>query len=543
MKNIFLPIVCIILLFSALSGEEKKNKLVVLIVGDQLSQDLLLRYCPYFSEKGFNFLMKQGANFTNCRYEYAYTKTACGHASISTGTNPDLNGIVGNSWYDRTKKKNVNCVGDENVQTVGGKSGARSPRALQTYAFADMLRLSTNFRSKVIGVSNKDRAAILTAGKFGTAFWTAGSPFVTSTYYMNELPSWVASFNTSGIFEKYFGKHWEELQPEIATRICDDDENRYESGSAGNGNAFPRIIRGNDTTTVTDSYYDALDGSPFSTEILFEFAKKAVLAESLGSRGVTDMLTIGISATDIVGHEYGPYSHEVFDNLLRTDSYLADFLSFLDERFGLYNCVIALSADHGIAPIPEYILKKDSRADAGRVSSDSIKRFSERVLRSVYGTMDSVWVEKVVEFNVYLGKDAPQQKGIAMSSVLQTLKDSLMKLPFMAAAFTQTDLQMNAVPGKLYEQARLSYFPARSGDLMVIFKPYWTLDGSTTGTNHGSPYDYDTHVPLIFFGNNVTPGMYAVESSPTDLAPTLAALLGIEFPPSRTGRVLREAVK
>ncbi|MBI5215465.1 MAG: alkaline phosphatase family protein [Ignavibacteriae bacterium] len=553
MKRIYLLLTLCSLLFaqsshlqSQIAKPETQNtnpKLFVLIVVDQLPYEHLERFSPYFSDKGFNYLMKNGANFINTNYKYAYTKTACGHAAIATGTNPDLNGIVGNAWYDRTKKKTVNCVGDENEKLVGKEGAGKSPRTLTTYTLGDMLKLSTNFRSKVIGVSNKDRAAILTAGKFGTAYWSDGSGFVSSTYYTKELPSWVTKFNASGFMQKFFGKKWELLKPELAQALCDEDSNKYESSYAGMGTTFPHIVSGEDRTKLTDSYYTALETSPFLTEALFEFARTTVLAESLGTRCVTDMLSVGISGTDIIGHNYGPHSPEVFDNLLRTDAYLAEFLSFLDTQFGLYNCLIALSADHGIAPIPEYILKKDSRADAGRIGTDSVKKACMNILNNKFNAAESLWIEKVVENNIYINKEfISKYRHTDENSILQILKDSLPgRLPVFAS-YTLDDLEKNSLPNKLREQVQLSCYPPRCGDLMFVFKPYWILDGAKDGTNHGMPWEYDTHVPLIFFGNNITPGTFADDASPIDLAPTVAALLGIEFPASSAGKVRSEIV-
>ena len=542
MKKLLTAFVLLLSTNFFLFAQQDKPKLVVLIVCDQLSQDLLLRYQPYFGENGFNLLMQRGAYFTNARYKYAFTKTGPGHATISTGSYGDMSGIVGNSWYDRTIKKTVNCVEDTAFHAIGGKGDHRSPRTLLTNSLTDMLKLSTNFRSKVISVSNKDRSAIFMGGKFGTAYWEGSHAFLTSTYYMNTLPEWVEAYNKSKIFDSFFGKRWEELKPEIAQVICDTDSNTYESNNSGNGLTFPHTIVGKDRVLNT-SYYDAVGNSPFGTELLLDFARTAVLAESLGQHRDPDMLCIGISSTDEVGHEYGPHSREAFDNLLRTDAYLAEFFAFLDKHVGLYNCVIALSADHGIAPIPEYITKMNSKADAGRISTKKIKEAAERFLTNSYGAITTKWVEEVAENNIFINKDAAKEKNVPFESVLQTLKDSMsVSLPVFAS-FTREDIMRHAPPEKIRAQIALSYHPARSGDIMYVLNPYWILDGSPTGTNHGSPWDYDAHVPIMLFGKDVTPGTYTDDVAPVDIAPTLAALLGIEFPPSREGKVLGMVVK
>ncbi len=543
MKNLILFLTLAFLFATPLLSQTEKPRLAVVIVCDQLAEELLLKYQPYFGDDGFNKLIRYGAYFTNARYQYAYTKTGPGHACVSTGAYSNLTGIAGNSWYDRTKKKTVGCVDDDSVQLVGREGSGRSPRNLLTYTIGDMLKLSTAFRSKVISVSNKDRSAIFLGGKFGSAYWTEGPSFVTSTYYRKTLPDWVQKFNGSGTIDSYFGKRWELLKPELAQILCDSDSNSYESDNVGLGGTFPHPITGKDQTMRTESYYWALDNTPYGAEYLLKFASEAIVAESLGSRGVTDMLCIGISSTDIVGHEYGAHSYEAFDNLLRIDMFLAEFFSFLEKQLGLYNCVIGLTADHAIAPIPEYIQKYEPKTDVGRIGTKRVKEVAERCLTNTFGAPSGKWIENVAETNIYLNPAAVKEKSLVFEDVLQTLKDSLIASLPVFTAFTEEDLMKHAFPELLRSKVELAYFPQRSGDLMYILKPYWILDGSPTGTNHGSPWDYDAHIPLLIFGKDVVPGTYAVEAAPVDLVPTLAALLGIEFPPSRQGKVLKEALR
>ena len=316
-------------------GQGRRPQLIVEIVLDQVPYDYLARFQPYFCDSGFTYLLRRGADFTDAQYGYAYTKTAPGHAAIATGTYSHISGIVGNRWYERVRKKAIDSIDDDSVSMVGRNGKGCSPRWLMVTSFGDMLRKTTNFRSKVIGISNKDRSAIMLAGKSGTAYWIEDSTVVTSTYYMAALPSWVREFNESGIFRRNFGKWWTELKPDVAASICDIDDAPYEADVPGFGKAFPHHIVGNDSLHLTSSYLEALDTSPFSTEILLQLARRAFLQESLGVRGVTDMLCISISATDIVGHAFGPNSHEVFDNMLRTDGMIAEFLAFLSRESGL----------------------------------------------------------------------------------------------------------------------------------------------------------------------------------------------------------------
>ncbi len=522
-----------------------QTKLVVIVVLDQFPSEYLNRFGPYFSPRGFNALRDQGAEFTNARYEHAYTKTAPGHAAISTGAYAHLNGITTNRWYDRTTKKGVSAVDDETVQLVGRRGTGRSPRNLLTYTLGDMLRIHSAFRSKVLSVSAKDRSAILLGGKLGTAFWIADSTFVTSTYYMKELPAYISSLNSAGLFRQYFGRRWLERNPTAASRICDIDNAPYEADPSGLGRAFPHPVTGDNRDSLTSSFFDALEHTPYSTEILFRLAQSVCIAESLGTRAATDMLCIGISTTDIVGHAYGPMSHEVFDNAVVTDSLLGAFLSFLNTRVGLAHCLIAVTSDHGIAPIPEFLTTRQPSARAGRVTSSFIRAAANGILDRAFGNGQKgvPWVEAVIETDITLDREVLRQHGVALASAERALKDSLPRMEPIAAAFTEAELQGAGTGERFEENVRKSFYPDRSGDVLLVLKPYFIMSGDSTGTNHGQPYDYDAHVPLIIRGEGVRPGKYREEVSPVDLAPTIAAILGVEFPPSREGRVLREALK
>jgi predicted AlkP superfamily pyrophosphatase or phosphodiesterase len=524
---------------------QPSTKLAVIISLDQFPYEYLTRFGPYFSDRGFNYLISHGANFTNARYEHAYTKTSPGHAAISTGTYSHLNGITSNRWYDRVRKKAMNSVDDETVQLLGARGIGRSPRNLLTNTVGDMLMLHTNFRSKVISIGEKDRSAVLMGGKFGKAFWFDDSVAVTSNYYYPALPGWVEKFNHSGIFQSYLGREWTEVAPSQAGEICDQDDVPYEGGVAGIGNAFPHTIRGGSADHPDPKYYELLAYSPFSTEILLDGVRRAFTAESLGTRGVTDMLCVGVAATDLIGHVFGPASHEVFDNAMRTDSMLSGFLSFLDDRVGLSNCVIAMTSDHGIAPIPEYIRKKNPHYPAGRVGLGEITRLTARILggRFAINEPGTKWIEQVIDEDIYLNRDLLKQKNIPFEEAMKTLKDSLSALPQFAAAYTRDEIEHSTVLDRIGMMIRRTYYPSRSGDVMFILRPFFINGSDSVGTSHGQPYDYDTHVLLIMFGKNFKPGNYPEEVSPVDLAPTLSEVLQIEFPPMREGRVLQEAIR
>ena len=524
--------------------DAQEPKLVVIISLDQFPYEYITRFQPYFGKNGFNYLLKNGANFTNARYEHAFTKTAPGHAAIVTGAYGHINGIISNRWYDRSRRKGVNSVDDESVQLLGIRGTGQSPKNLLTYTVGDMLRMHTGFRSKVISVSNKDRAAVLMGGKLGKAFWFDDSAVVSSTYYMPSLPAWLVDFNASGAMKQFFGKQWTETNPAAASKICDVDDAPYEQNLSALGRVFPHPVTGRDDRTISSSYYDALAYSPFSTELLFTIVRNAFAAETLGSRGVTDMLCVGVSVTDLVGHAYGPQSHEVFDNALRTDSMLAQFFAFLDANVGLRNCVITLTSDHGIAPIPEYIRIHTPRAEAGRIRGSEINSLATAALDKAFGkTAGHPWIDQVVETEIYISREAISEKHLSLETVTHTVKDSLSNVSPFVAAFTRDEIERNTANGPFAKQVERSFYPGRSGDVFLILKPYYIGSGDTAGTNHGQPYDYDAHVPLIVVGKDIKPGTYEGEVSPIDLAPTLSELLKIEFPPSREGRALREAMR
>ena len=544
MKKLSLFLFTALILFSPRLNAQQP-KLVVIIALDQFPYEYITRFQPYFGKNGFNYLLKNGATFTNARYEHAFTKTSPGHAACMTGAYSHFNGIISNRWYDRSKRKVINSVDDESVQLLGVKGTGISPRNLLTYTVGDMLRLNTGFRSKVISVSNKDRVAVLMGGKLGKAFWFDDSAVVTSSYYESSLPKWLVEFNASGAMQQYFGKHWTELNPIAARKICDVDDAPYEQNLYALGKVFPHLITGTGTDRLTPSYYGALAYSPFSTELLFNVVQKAFSVETLGTRGVTDMLCVGVSVTDLVGHAYGPQSHEVFDNALRTDAMLAQFFSFLDAKVGLKNCIIALTSDHGIAPIPEYIKKHTPNADAGRVRISDISKFAISTLDKAFGKVQSgrPWLNQVIETEVYINRDVVAEKGLSLEVVERVLKDSSSGVSPFAAAYTRDEIERNTARGRFAEQVENSFFPERSADVFFILKPYYIGTADTAGTNHGQPYDYDAHVPLIFVGKNFKPGTYTSEVSPIDLAPTLSEVMKIEFPPSREGRVLVEALR
>lgn len=522
-------------------------KLIVVISLDQFRHDYIARFRPFFGKGGMNYFLENGANFTNASFKHAINTTGPGHAAMLSGTYGNANGIIGNDWYDRDARRWKYCVEDRSVSLVGSQGEGRSPRNFIGSTLGDELRLKYGFNAKVISVSNKDRSAILMAGKMPTGvYWMRDSVFVTSTYYARELPEWVKKFNGSRFIDSFFGKVWNKALPDTAYALVDDDDVPYETDEDGSGRTFPHAITGLDRMKITPSYYWSLARSPFSAEILRTFAEHAVDAERLGQRGVPDLLCVSFSAPDIVGHAYGPHSHEVMDFAVRMDAILAEFLAFLQKRIGLQHCILVLTADHGVAPIPEYLKRRFPSADAGRVAVDSLKAFCSSVLTRRFGEPKggTRWIDAIVANNIHFSRTTFRQLEVpTIAWAASELADSLGTHPAIAAAYSTGRLAVMPAVTPLERKMKKSFYPQRSGDVIYALKPYWTEGDWPAGASHGEPYEYDAHVPLIVVGNGIRRGTYTTEASPIDIAPTLSALLGIEFPAGRDGRVLGEALK
>jgi predicted AlkP superfamily pyrophosphatase or phosphodiesterase len=538
---VFLALLSCALIAQAAPAPLPSVDLVLVISLDQFPYEYMTRFRPHFTG-GLAMLLDRGAVFTNAVYKHAQCNTGPGHAVILSGSYGAENGIVSNNWYDRALGRTVYCVEDESVSLLGGKGDGRSPARFEASTFGDMLRLHTGFESRVISIANKDRAAILMAGRMPTGvYWMADSAFVSSTYYLNALPVWLKEFNGSGMINSYFGALWNQSLPETAFSGMDQDDAPYEESRDGLGRTFPHRITGTDRSHLTSSYYSALWTSPYGVMLPAEAARRAVLGERLGKRGVTDLLCIGFSTTDYVGHAYGPHSREILEIAVAVDRTLGEFFSFIDSTVGLQRCIIALTSDHGVSPIPEYLMAHVPGASAGRIPGDLVRNTAEASLTTVFGRPPAPsWVEAVVERNVYLRRTALQKKNISLSRAAAIVAEKLRQLPGVAHAWNLLDLSGSDGTG-LTERVRLSYRPDRCGEVFYMLKPFY-LEGGHSGTSHGDPYDYNAHVPLILMGVGIRQGVYDQDASPADLAPTLSALLGVEFPSGRTGKVLREAL-
>jgi predicted AlkP superfamily pyrophosphatase or phosphodiesterase len=522
--------------------QRSRIRLVVGIVIDQFRYDYLTRFEDQFGEGGFKRLLSDGAVFANANYNYSPTVTACGHAAFMSGATPAHNGIVGNEWFDRVSGKRVTSVADDKVKLLGGKpdGAGASPWRLIGSTLGDQLKMHTAGQARVIGVSVKDRSAILPAGKHPNgAYWydTTTGTMVSSTYYFDELPEWVRKFNREQNADQYFGKTWDRLLPEAAYARSLRDDYPFEKWAYG-GNTFPHVINGGGETKPGPKFYAQLDYTPFSNDQVVAFAKAAIENESLGRDDVPDLLTVSFSANDYVGHFFGPYSHEVQDITLRTDRLLAGFFTYLDQKIGLQNVVIALTADHGVGPIPEHSMEYGL---GGRIEAKAIGETITAALNKRFG--DDKWVLDLRNGNVYFDLAAIERHQTTRAEVERTACEAALKINGLAECFTRTQLVTGQLPQTMIARSVAQGFHAeRNGDLVIVPQPFW-LAGEAIVASHGTPYSYDTHVPVIFHGAGVSLGVFLSPASPVDIAPTLAALLKINPPSNATGQILTEAIK
>jgi len=509
-----------LLLFVLHLGAATRPKLVVVLVIDQFRADYLEKFRADFVPGGFNRLLRQGAVFVNTNYNYSGTETAPGHATISTGAVPAAHGIVGNYWYDRKQKKLVPSIEDVAYKIVGveAKGPGASPRNLIGTTLGDEMRLALG--GQAVAVSLKDRAAILPGGKNPTAvFWLDNvntGRAVTSTYYMDQLPAWVEEFNQKYALGLYTGKEWKAL-------------------NAKPTDAPLSVIGKPSATSATGPA-----SSPFGNDAVIELARRVVKEYKLGQGRTTDFLSVSLSSNDFVGHYYGPDSPQVADITRRTDRILADFFVYLDKSVGPGDWTMAFTAHHGAGPNPE-VLKKQ-RFDAGRIQGNEVTDPIEAALRNAYeSTAEEKWVAAQDLPDLYLDHDVAAKYRVSLEDAARRACQAARAVRGVYDCYTPGQLATNPSGGALGRAAN-SYRPGRSGDLLVIFSPFWIRDFPNLAANHGTPWSYDTHVPLIFMGPGFKSGVFQTPSTPADLAVTLAALLGINPPAVATGRVLDVAL-
>lgn len=553
-SRLFLPIFFTIGLLSVLvftPGVHANTKvnLVLQITVDGLRADRLSRYKDRFGEGGFNYMLKNGAVYTNVHYQHANTETIVGHTILATGAFPSENGMIGNVWFDieskelsyniedqkapllPTREKEVKGEQVDPAQKLSRTQG-RSPRAILAATFSDGLAVFSNGKSKIFGVSGKDRGAVPMAGHTGKAFWfsTDTGDFVTSSYYYDMYPGWVQEWNAQRKAQKYAGSSWTLLHRPGSYLYKDDRP--YEVDLKGFGRVFPHPFG-----IADDKLFNTkILISPIGDSLLLDFTKQLVKAEKLGMDDIPDYLSISFSAVDAVNHFFGPSSRENEDVVLQLDRTLADLFTFVDDKIGLEHTLIILSADHGMAEMPEYMTELGY--EVGRLSPDDIVNAANGAGKENFG------IEEIVRFffrpYIYLNDEKMEAAKVRKGPAEKVIASALTNIRGIAYAVPQSGLP-SLQESPIYEQVRRNTHGTRSGNIYVAQDPYWFLfDKGPVAVMHGSPWRYDTHVPLIIVGPSIQPQTIHRLVHPVDVAPTMAAFLGISPPSSTSGVLLKE---
>jgi predicted AlkP superfamily pyrophosphatase or phosphodiesterase len=513
------------------SPTQDAPRLVLMLSIDQMRFDYLTRFDSVY-EAGLRRLLDRGAVFTNARFGHATTETGPGHAVLLSGRHACHSGIVGNSWYDDALGRRVNVVEDPVHSALGGKGRGASPANFIGFMLGDKLKLASP-GSRVVGVALKDRAAVLMAGKRAdAAYWYdwQGS-FTTSTYYFDRTPAWLLAWNTRRRVESFSGREWTRLlEPEVYESLVGADAVAGEADPEHN--TFPHLIR-----TNPEHLYDDFRFTPFADEVTLEVALEAMSAHELGADEATDLLTIGFSTTDLIGHRYGPDSHEILDQLVRLDRVLGRLFDEIDRRVGLSRTLVVLAGDHGAMPLVEVLNERG--VEARRVRPNELTEPVEQALAQRFAGKHDL-IEHVYN-GVYLNLDALRSQGVKRADVEETVRQALLETGLVAAVYTQAEL-LGEPPANdpFFALHRESFFEPRSAHLLFRLQKYLYEDEFASGTGHGTPYDYDRHVPIVFMGPGVSPGQYEQDCGPVDIAPTLGRMLGIDYPMQDAKRILSE---
>jgi predicted AlkP superfamily pyrophosphatase or phosphodiesterase len=516
-----------------------KPKLIVGIVVDQMRYDFLFRYASRYGQGGFKRILRTGFNCANTQISYIPTVTAAGHAGIYTGSVPALHGITGNDWIEQATGKMVYCTQDSTVTTIGSSSvaGNMSPHNLWASTLADELKLATNFNAKVIGIALKDRGAILPAGHSANgAYWfdDATGNWITSSYYTKTLAPWVSEFNAAKLADKYLQTNWHTLYNIATYTQSEADSNSHEGAFKGeNAPVFPHIFAKN------SKGYGLLRATPYGNTITFDFAKKAINAEKMGQGNFTDLLTISLSSTDYIGHQFGPNAIETEDTYLRLDKDIASFLTFLDTKLGANNYTIFLTADHGVAHNTMFLT--DHKIPAGLFDGSKTKDSLNLLLKLQFGHPNLV-----LSFNNYqvnFNHPLIQSKQLNIEAIKSLSINYLHNIKEVAYAIDMQKINDAAIPNSLKNKIINGYNPSRCGDIQLLLKPGYFSGYGTTGTTHGTWNPYDSHIPLLFMGWGIKQGNLHRPTAMADIAPTISALLHIQEPNACIGDPIAEVLK
>lgn len=516
----------------------EKPKLIVGIIVEQMRQDYINKYWDKFGEGGFKRLLNEGTYCKNANFNYLFTQTSPGVATIATGTNPSYHGIVAEEWYVRLKDKVVNSVADDKEKTVGGSydAGRMSPRQLLTSTIGDEIKLASFNKSKVVGISLQGKAAILSTGlTANAAYWfdDESGNWITSSFYKSELPAQVKAFNDKKFQDLYMSRTWETKFPltDYASR-CLPDDNKYETGIEGR-KTFPYNLAqmGLVLDNKNKKKYGLLKYTPFGNTYTKDFAISTIVNDSLGKDDNTDVLMVTFSATEFIGQNFGPESIELMDAFIRLDEDLAHFLSFLDQELGKQNVMVFLTSDHGVAQNPDYLA--DKGFPVGYFSQNSALSLLKSYLNAVYGRGD--WVKMYYAQQLYLNRDLIEDSKYNLADVQQKVAQFMLQMTGVANTITATTLQNAYFPDGVFSKIQRSFNQKRSGDVLINLDPGWIEKNGTT-TTHNSAYSYDTHVPLVWYGWKVKRSTIFEPVDMVDIAPTISYFLNIASPNATVGK-------
>jgi len=519
---------------------DDRPKLVIGIVVDQMRNDYLTRYADLYGEGGFKRLMKDGFYGANHRFSYMPTTTGPGHASVYTGTTPGVHSIVANDWYDPITKEGMYCVEDRSVKTIGAENaaGQMSPKNLKTTTVTDELKLFWNQRSKVIGVSLKDRGAVLPAGHLASgAYWYKDKKFITSSYYMDELPPWVNDFNNRNLVDTFLAKGWQPLLAKSVYTASLPDKNVYES--VYEGEKYPTLPKDLLDLTEQNDPEEVLKRSPWGNSLILEFGLAALINEELGQDDITDFLALSFSSPDYMGHAYGPRAVEVQDMYLKLDNDLSMFFEFLDKYVGKGKYTVMLTADHGAADVAQFSM--DNNLPGGYFD----RKTSKDLLEGILLDYDSLGVELIEEMegnHIFFNHEKLKEVEIAAQDLADYLAHEMSRMPGIYGAYSANRIRMSGSSEFPIVNLQRGLHPSLAGDIVFVMESGWMRYGST-GTTHGSPWVYDQHVPLLFYGFGVEKGKTYRETNIRDIAPTLSVIMGIPFPSGTTGSPITEAIE
>lgn len=524
------------------TSNSNKPKLVVGIMVDQMRWDYINKFKANFtSNNGFLRLVNEGATCDYTMIPYVPTVTAVGHASVYTGSVPALNGITGNNWFDNYSQKSVYCVDDNTVNSVGienSAAGKMSPINLWTTTIGDELKIATNFKSKVIGLSIKDRGAILPAGHSADgAFWydSKTGNFISSTYYASQLPSWVTNYNNQHRVDSLYTKGWNlSLTKAIYEANCDQDQNDYESTPLGKEQkAFPYNL-----SQFIGKDYGKISSTPLGNTLLADLAEQAIINEKMGQDDITDLLAISFSSPDYIGHSFGPDSWETMDGYIKLDATLAKLFAVLDKQVGKNNYTVFLTADHAVAHVPGF--SKKHQLPGGTVSEDQLKKDLSNYIASK--GFDAKLISTIREYDVHFNTALMETLGIERARLVQLCRQFLEKQSDILQVVDARNAAIAPLPVALRERIANGYNAQRAGDLFIVTKSGY-VDGYATGTSHGVLYNYDAHIPLLFWGKGIQHNVVNTPTYMTDIAPTISTLLGIQMPSGSIGKPILEVLK